>query len=140
MSMTGDYSNRSDLRNAATRQVRFTGQTYGQATQQAQAQQAVPPGTSPATLQGQQMAAQQQAAPRGPVPGARPFARPTERPDEPITAGADFGPGPNRMQAGIRPRIIPNNPVVEQLKVLLQMYPEYDELRMLVQRYSDTVV
>ena len=138
MSMTGDYSNRSDLRNPATRQVEFTGQTYGQGAQQARAQQAVPPGTSPTTVQAQQMAAQQEA-PRGPVPGARPFARPTERPDEPITAGADFGPGPNRMQAGPRPRIIPNNPVVEQLKVLLQMYPN-DELRMLVQRYSDTVV
>lgn len=138
MSMTGDYPNRSDLRNPATRQVQFTGQTYGQRAQQVRAQQAVPAGTSPATVQGQQMAAQQEG-PTGPVPGARPFARPTERPDEPITAGADFGPGPNRMQAGPRPRIIPNNPVVEQLKVLLQMYPN-DELRMLVQRYSDTVV
>ena len=93
MSMTGDYPNRSDLRNPATRQVRFTGQTYGQATQQAQAQQAVPAGSSPEMVQAQQMAAQQQGAPR-PQPGAQPLARPSERPNEPITAGAPFGPGP----------------------------------------------
>ena len=103
MSMTGDYPNRSDLRNPATRQVRFTGQTYGQATQQAQAQQAVPAGSSPEMVQAQQMAAQQQGAPR-PQPGAQPLARPSERPNEPITAGAPFGPGPSPSQAGQAPR------------------------------------
>lgn len=138
MSMTGDYPNRSDLRNPATRQVRFTGQTYGQATQQAQAQQAVPAGSSPEMVQAQQMAAQQQGAPR-PQPGAQPLARPSERPNEPITAGAPFGPGPSPSQAGIRPRMIPENPVVEQLKVLYQMYPN-DELMMLLERYSDTPI
>lgn len=134
MSMTGDYSNRSDLRNAATRQVRFTGQTYGQATQQAQAQQAVPPGTSPATLQGQQMAAQEQAAPR-PRPGEQPFLRPTERPDEPVTAGAAIGPGPNRVS--FRPRrLIPVDDVEENLAVLYEMYPN-DGVRLLLERIRE---
>ena len=34
MSMTGDYANRSDLRNQATRRVAFTGQTYGEGAAQ----------------------------------------------------------------------------------------------------------
>jgi hypothetical protein len=120
------YPNRSDLRNPATRQVRFTGQTYGQASQQAQAQQAVPPGSAPAQVQAQQMAAQQ--APR---PGARPLLRPTERPTEPITAGADFGPGPSAQQAGIMPRIIPVDDTMEELRMLYQLYPNPDLLDLL---------
>lgn len=129
--MAEQYPNRSDLRNPATRQVRFTGQTYGQASQQAQAQQAVPPGSAPAQVQAQQMAAQQ--APR---PGARPLLRPTERPNEPITAGADFGPGPNAMQAGIMGKRIPEDPVIDQLKVLYTMFPN-DDLADMIVKYSD---
>jgi hypothetical protein len=125
------YPNRSDLRNPATRQVRFTGQTYGQASQQAEAQRAVPPGSAPAQVQAQQMAAQQ--APR---PGSRPLLRPTERPTEPITAGADFGPGPNAMQAGIMGRRIPEDPVMDQLKVLYSMFPN-DDLADMIVKYSD---
>lgn len=116
-----EYPNRSDLRNPATRQVRFTGQTYGEGAQQARSQQAVAPGSAPAQVQAQQMAAQQ--APR---PGAKPLLRPTERPDEPITAGANFGPGPNAMQAGIMPRIVPVDETMEQLRVLYQMFPNPD--------------
>ena len=116
-----EYPNRSDLRNPATRQVRFTGQTYGEGAQQARSQQAVAPGSAPAQVQAQQMAAQQ--APR---PGAKPLLRPTERPDEPITAGANFGAGPNAMQAGIMPRIVPVDETMEQLKVLYQMFPNPD--------------
>lgn len=129
--MAEQYPNRSDLRNPATRQVRFTGQTYGQASQQAEAQRAVPPGSAPAQVQAQQMAAQQ--APR---PGSRPLLRPTERPTEPITAGADFGPGPNAMQAGIMGKRIPEDPVIDQLKVLYQMFPN-DDLADMIVKYSD---
>ena len=91
MSMTGEnYPNRSDLRDAATRQARFTGQTYGEGAAQIRAQQAVPAGAPPTVVQGQQMA-------QRPQPGAQAFNRPSERPNEPITSGADFGPGMNSM-------------------------------------------
>jgi hypothetical protein len=129
-----DYSNRSDLRNPATRQVAFTGQTYGTATQQAQAQQAVAPGTAPGTVAAQQMAAQQAPAPR---PGAKPLSRPTERPAEPITAGADFGAGPNSAQAGIMPRIVPVDETLEQLRVLYQMFPNPD-LADMISKYTES--
>ena len=124
--MAEQYGNRSDLRNPATRQVRFTGQTYGEGAAQARSQQAVAPGSAPAQVQAQQMAAQQ--APR---PGAQPLLRPTDRPDEPITAGADFGPGPSSQQAGIIPRIIPVDDTIEELRMLYQLYPNPDLLNLL---------
>jgi hypothetical protein len=131
MSMTGDYPNRSDLRNPATRQVRFTGQTYGQGVQQARSQQAVPPGTSPATVQGQQMAARQR-----PVPGARPLNRPTERPNEPLTAGAPFGPGPGPLEMSAPARMIPENDVLDRMLALHSMFPN-DQLRLKIQQMME---
>lgn len=130
--MAEQYPNRSDLRNPASRQVRFTGQTYGQAAQQERAQQAVPPGSAPAQVQAQQMAAQQAPAPR---PGAKPLLRPTERPTEPITAGADFGDGPNAMQAGVLPRQIPIDDTLEQLRALYLAFPN-DDLADMLSKYE----
>jgi len=138
MSDTGSYPNRSDMRDAATRQVRFTGQTYGQGAAQTRAQQAVPPGAPPAVVQGQRAGAG--ARPPGPRPGANgPLTRPSERPDEPITAGSDFGPGPNAMQAGIRPRFIQENEVEQRLIQLYRKHPN-EGLRLLLQRYTDARV
>jgi hypothetical protein len=70
------YQNRSDLAQgprAPSQPVKTaTGQPYGAATAQAQAQQAVPL----------------------PDFAAMHLARPTERPQEPVTAGLPMGPGP----------------------------------------------
>lgn len=122
-----DYPNRSDLRNPATKKVAFTGQTYGQATAQASSQQSVSPGSAPADVQAQQVAR--------PVPGALSLTRPTERPDEPITAGADIGAGPNSLQAGLMPRRIPVDDNLETLKALYRMYPS-DGLAEIISNYS----
>jgi hypothetical protein len=139
MSMTGDYPNRSDLRNPATSTARFTGQTYGQASQQARSQRAVRPGVSPATRQAQQMAGEQpQGQPvQRPRAGAQPFNRPTERPNEPLTAGASFGPGPTRLDNSVRPRtLLPSNDVLDRLTALYNMFPN-DQLRVLIQRMME---
>ena len=124
-----DYPNRSDLRNPATKKVAFTGQTYGQATQQAASQQAVSPGSAPSDVAAQQVAR--------PVPGAQSLTRPTERPDEPITAGANFGAGPNAMQAGLTPRMIPEDPVLDELRALYSMFPN-DDLANLLSKYGES--
>ena len=116
MSMPGEYSNRSDLRNPATRRVAFTGQTYGESAAQQRAQD---------------VAAQRMA--NRVRPGARPLGRPTDRPNEPITAGANFGAGPDAMQAGIRPRMIESNDVEEQLDALYRAYPN-EGLLLLLER------
>lgn len=122
-----DYPNRSDLRNAATSTARFTGQTYGEGASQEASQQAVRPGTSPATLQGQEAAAQ---APR---PGAKAFNRPTERPSEPLTAGANFGPGPSALDQRVRGRMIPQSDVFERLMALYNVAPNDGLKSILVQ-------
>ena len=124
-----DYPNRSDLRNPATKKVAFTGQTYGQATQQASSQQAVSPGSAPSDVAAQQVAR--------PVPGAQSLTRPTERPDEPITAGANIGAGPNAMQAGLIPRMIPEDPVLDELRALYSMFPN-DDLANLLSKYGES--
>jgi len=128
MSMTGDYANRSDLRNQATRRVAFTGQTYGEGAAQQRAQDVVPAGAAAQDVAAQQMAGRVR-------PGARVFGRPSERPQEPLTAGADFGAGPDSLQAGIRPRIIQFDPVIERLKALYRLYPN-EGLRMMIQTHD----
>lgn len=124
-----DYPNRSDLRNPATRKMAFTGQTYGEGAAQARSQQQVAPGSAPSDVEAQKMAR--------PVPGgAGDLLRPTERPDEPITAGADFGPGPSSMEAGMVPRRVPQDNVLTTLRALYAMFPDDDLLEMLT-RYGN---
>ena len=88
--MAKQYPNRSDLRNPTKKLAAKAapGQTYGEAGKQIAAQQQIP------------MAAQPQPAVAPPQQVERqrpgqfgPLDRPTERPDEPLTAGAPFGPG-----------------------------------------------
>ena len=105
------YAQRTDLNSSA-----MTPQ-YGGIKALADAQKAVPMGASPATAPQIQR----------PVPGAAgPLTRPTERPLEPVTAGANFGPGPNAMSAGIIPTPPAQNDVLEQLAYLNSLYPNRD--------------
>lgn len=132
-----NYSNRTDLQNPATSTARFTGQTYGQATQQARSQQMIRPGVTPVTQDAQQMAAAQDGAPvRRPRPGEKPLNRPTERPTEPLTAGANFGPGPSALDQPVRGRIIPRNDVLERMIALHNIAPN-DQLRALIQQMME---
>ena len=98
-----------------------TGQTYGKATEQRNAQRAVPMGTPPTEVQ-------------RPVPGTLgSLTRPTERPMEPITAGANFGAGPSAVGAGI-PQPTGDN-ALEELRMIYQMFPN-DDLADLIDSYS----
>ena len=96
------------------------GQTYGKATQQIEAQRAVPMGRSPVETTAAQAARRPQPA----APGS--LIAPTARPNEPITAGAPFGEGPGPMAAGI-PMLPPNaDNVVEELKAIYMRFPNSD--------------
>ena len=98
-----------------------TGQTYGKATEQMNAQRAVPMGTPPTEVQ-------------RPVPGTLgSLTRPTERPMEPITAGAPFGAGMGPVGAGI-PQPTGDN-ALEELRMIFQMFPN-DDLADLIDSYS----
>lgn len=129
--MAKPYSNRTDLQNPAKKIAvsAAKGQTYGEAGKQLAAQRAVPmaaPAMAPAPR------------PRNPVaPGSMgAFNRDTTAPDEPVTAGANVGPGPNAFQAGITAPPMFGNPVLQELIVLNQLYPS-DDLKNLISVLTD---
>lgn len=68
-------------------------QQYGESEKLRRAQKAVPMGAPPTDVR----AAETAKKPRKLVP----LSAPTARPSEPITAGMDFGPGPNRLAVGL---------------------------------------
>jgi hypothetical protein len=108
-----DYPNRSDLRGPAMRTV--PGQTYGRATEQMEAQRAVPMGRSP-----------MEAQPNFARPGEQGLlARPSERSGEPITAGAPFGEGPGAeaMPLPVAPPSAGKADLLERVRVIASMYP-----------------
>ena len=112
------YANRTDLNSSAMTPE------YGGIKKLADAQKAVPMGASPAAAPQQQM--------QRPVPGANgPLTRPTERPLEPITAGANFGPGPNAMGAGIPMMPSQGMMAAQELRQIAQMFPTDDLLDLL---------
>jgi hypothetical protein len=66
------------------------------------------------------------------------FNRDTTAPDEPVTAGANVGPGPNAFQAGIMAPAMMGNPVLQELIVLNQLFPN-DDLKNLISILTDRV-
>ena len=117
------YAQRTDLNSSAMTPE------YGGVKKLADAQKAVPMGQSPAPAPQIQR----------PVPGAAgPLTRPTERPLEPITAGANFGPGPNAMAAGIPIPRSSNVVAIEELRAIAQMYAS-DDLLDLLDAYGNDV-
>jgi len=117
--MAKQYPNRSDLRNAGGKVAKqvATGQTYGEAKKQMDAQSAVPmaaaPTDAPPQIQPGQLGA---------------FNRPTERPNEPVTAGASFGPGPTPRTQFAVPT---SDPVLTELRALYSAYPSTELADML---------
>lgn len=68
--------------------------------------------------QNQAIAQQQQAAPMAQtnkLPPAVPIHAPTQSPDEPITAGADRGPGPDSSVLTTRPAQAAGSPLMQAL-------------------------
>jgi hypothetical protein len=118
--MAKQYSNRSDLRNPAAKMAKTAvpGQAYGEAGAQLASQSVVPmAGAAPS-------AAPAPAPSQGPsiAPGALgPLNRPTERPNEPLTAGASFGPGPTPGVQFVVPKEY--DPILNELRGLYQAYP-----------------
>ena len=101
------------------------GQTYGKRKEQMEAQRAVPMGRSPVEAP--------VARPRPAAPGS--LTAPTARPDEPITAGAPFGPGPGPMAAGI-PMMSQQDTTLAELRQIAMMTAD-DDLFDLLDAYGD---
>ena len=106
-----------------------TGQTYGEAGKQMAAQRAVPMGAPPTEAPQVQR----------PVPGTLgSLTRPTERPAEPITAGANFGAGPNAFAAGIPLPQAPDARAIDEIRAIAQLYGS-DDLLDLLDAYGNQV-
>ena len=122
--MAKQYPNRSDLRNPAKKIAAKAapGQTCGEAGKQIAAQKAVPMAAPPTDVA---------PAPQRVAPGQLgPLNRPTERPNEPVTAGAPFGPGPTPQgMAYMGPRNA--DPILDELRALYAQYPNEDLANML---------
>jgi hypothetical protein len=107
--------NRTDLLNQPT---------YGDKANLQRSQRAMPAGASPVDVQ--------RSAPQ---PGSLPsMLRPTERPNDPITSGANFGPGPSALQAGV-PLRSETQLAVEELRSIAQLHPT-DELTMMLDKWG----
>ena len=120
--MAKQYPNRSDLRNPGGKVAKqaATGQTYGEAGKQMAAQSAVPMAAPPTEAQPMR-------------PGQLgPLLRPTERPNEPVTAGASFGPGPTPRTEFMPVRN--NDPVLNELRAMYEAFPS-DELADMIDSY-----
>lgn len=135
--MAQQYPNRSDLRNPKVPVQAATGQTYGEAGKQIAAQRAVPMAAAPTD---------QPPAPVAPGQVAS-LTAPTERPNEPITAGASFGPGPGPEVFNGYP---PANPtpsadflqtgskydILDQVKYLYSKYPNSALMQLILEMES----
>jgi hypothetical protein len=91
---------------------------YGETELLKQRQRAMPMGQAPTESVGRVNAKKPTVRP-GSLP---PLIRPTERMEEPITQGANFGPGLNAFQAGIVP-MDPRQEAINELRMIAQMYP-----------------
>lgn len=118
--MAEQYPNRSDLRGGKPAKMTAKGQTYGKATEQMKSQQTVPMASAPTDT-----------SPRIAPGSMGAFNRPTERPDEPVTAGASFGPGRTPTTAFAPPT---QDSVVIELRALYAAYPS-DELADMLDSY-----
>lgn len=126
------YPNRSDLQNPAKKVAvqAAKGQTYGKSAAQMESQRTVPMGPSPSAVQPQSA-----AGPAVAPGGLGNFSRPTDNPNEPLTAGANFGPGPNAAQAGVSYASQNTDNVLMELKQLYQAFPD-DDLADLIDSYT----
>ena len=123
------YGNRTDLNPPKPPATQFTGQAYGAATQQAQAQKDAPVGGTPVPPP-QPGGAGPVAQPdvgqvpqlTGPAPGAAgDFTRPTDRPGEPVTHGLPTGPGAG--PEALSPGPMPMDGVTARIYALYKRFP-----------------
>jgi hypothetical protein len=105
------------------------GQTYGKRKQQEEAQRAVPMRQAPTDV------AAQRARPRPSAPGS--LVAPTQRPQEPITAGAPFGPGPMPVDMAMPSDEQNDDDALRELRAIYMLYPS-QELADIIQFYEES--
>lgn len=109
-----EYSNRTDLQNPANKIAKQAakGQTYGEASKQMKAQEAVPMASAPTDAQ------PAPARPRPTPGGLGALDRPSERPADSLVGAAN--------QQAAQSLLPMRDPVIDELEVLYRMYPNND--------------
>lgn len=109
------YPNRVDLQLGDRQQpiMRPPSTQYGEQAELVRQQQALPVSAAPAP-------APMPASTRPPMPPTQiiPLDSPTMRPDEPLTAGAPFGPGPGPSFTRMR-----EDPIADEVRALYVQFP-----------------
>lgn len=124
------YANRTDLNERRPLPVQAgPSQQYGQRAAQEGAQKIIPLAPQPAPPV---PAVAGTPAMVGPAP--TPLDAPTGRPGEPVTAGAPVGPGPGLEAIAARGF---GGEDLDELRVLYQRFPQYDELRQIIEEIED---
>jgi len=116
----------------ATQAARYMpGLGYGKGQEQMQQQTSAPLAGNPT------VAAAASAATPPTMPETVGMFEPTQRPEEPLTAGMDFGPGPDSSVMGIPAPPKEPDPAIAAIQTLYMQNPRNEDLRLIVQSLQD---
>lgn len=112
----------------------MSGLPYGQGQAQMQQQTSAPMAGNPVAAA--QVSADNVArAPQ--MPPTVGMFEPTQRPDEPITAGMDFGPGPDSSVLGVPDLPKNDDPTIRSIQALYMQDPRNEDLRLIIQTLGE---
>lgn len=129
----GAMSQRTD--GGPTQSAKYmSGLPYGQGQAQMQQQTSAPMAGNP-TAAAQVSANSAAQAPQ--MPPTIGMFEPTQRPDEPITAGMDFGPGPDSSVLGLPTPPKEDDPAIRAIQALYMQDPRNEDLRLIIQTLGE---
>jgi hypothetical protein len=112
----------------------MSGLPRGEGQAQMQQQTSAPMAGNPTAL------AQVSTASMAPAPQMPPtigIFEPTNNPDEPVTAGMDFGPGPDSSVLGMPNLPKDDDPAIRAIQALYMQNPRNEDLRLIIQTLND---
>lgn len=118
---------------SGTQPARYiSGLGYGEGQATMQQQQSAPMAATPATGGLPQTGSMESM-----LPAITPLNAPTERPDEPVTAGADFGPGPDSSALNLPSMATPQaESPIQIIQALYMQDPTNEDVRYILEGLS----
>ena len=112
----------------------MSGLPYGQGQAQMQQQTSAPMAGNPVASAQVSAGSAEQAPQMPPTIG---MFEPTQRPDEPITAGMDFGPGPDSSVLGMPNLPKQDDPTIRAIQALYMQDPRNEDLRLMIETLGE---
>ena len=129
----GAMSQRTD--GGPTQSAKYmSGLPYGQGQAQMQQQTSAPMAGNPVASAQVNADSAEQAPQMPPTIG---MFEPTQRPDEPITAGMDFGPGPDSSVLGMPNLPKQDDPTIRAIQALYMQDPRNEDLRLMIETLGE---